>query len=288
MNQKQSNEIQQPLSIAFIGGGNMASAIIGGLVKTSQKVLPQNLQVVEPSASQCELLQTHFGIEQVMANNQSLKPAQVIVLAVKPQLMAQVCQELCKHTWLSNALIISIAAGIRIESLQRWLNIANAEPIRVVRTMPNTPALIGKGITGLVASAQASAIDRELATTILSAVGKTVWFDNESSLDAVTAMSGSGPAYVFYMLEAFQAAGQKIGLSSEQARQLAIETFVGASELAKTSPDSFTLLREKVTSKGGTTAAAIAVMDEQNLASIFEAAVKSANDRSIELGKAQS
>jgi pyrroline-5-carboxylate reductase len=286
--QKKSKTNKPSLSIAFIGGGNMATAIIGGLLKTGQVVLPENIQVVEPSASQCELLRTDFGIEQVINSHELLKPADVVVLAVKPQVMAQVCKDLSRHAWVANTVFITIAAGIKIESLQHWLSggESNDVPIRVVRAMPNTPALVGQGITGLAASSQATAADRKVATTILSAVGKTMWFENESSLDAVTAMSGSGPAYVFYLLEAFQAAGQKVGLSSEQAKQLAIETFVGASALAKTSPDSFATLREKVTSKGGTTAAALSVMSEKNLAAIFEAAVKAANDRSIELGNA--
>jgi pyrroline-5-carboxylate reductase len=285
---KKSSTIQPPLSIAFIGGGNMAAAIIGGLLKKAHIVLPENIQVVEPSASQCELLRTDFGIEQVLSNHELLKPAGVVVLAVKPQVMAQVCKDLSRHPWISNTVFLTIAAGIKIESLQDWLSIGKPVdgPIRIVRAMPNTPALVGQGITGLAASAQATTADRSVATTILTAVGKTMWFENEASLDAVTAMSGSGPAYVFYLLEAFQAAGQKIGLSNEQAKQLAIETFVGASALAKTSPDSFATLREKVTSKGGTTAAALSVMKEKNLAEIFEAAVKAANDRSIELGNA--
>jgi pyrroline-5-carboxylate reductase len=284
--QKKSATNRPSLSIAFIGGGNMAAAIIGGLLKTDQVVLPENIQVVEPSASQCELLRTNFQVEQTLNNHELLKPADVVVLAVKPQVMAQVCKDLSQHSWVGNSVFLTIAAGIKIESLQHWLSSGKSidDPIRVIRAMPNTPALIAQGITGLAASAQATVADREVATIILSAVGKTMWFENESSLDAVTAMSGSGPAYVFYLLEAFQAAGQKVGLSSEQAKQLAIETFVGASALAKTSPDSFATLREKVTSKGGTTAAALAVMKEKNLTEIFEAAVKAANDRSIELG----
>jgi pyrroline-5-carboxylate reductase len=289
VNSPKKSTIDQPsLSIAFIGGGNMAAAIIGGLLKKAHVVLPENIQVVEPSASQCELLRTDFGLEQVISNHELLKPAAVVVLAVKPQVMAQVCNDLSRHPWIANTVFLTIAAGIKIQSLQHWLSTGKLldVPIRIVRAMPNTPALVGQGISGLAASAQATAADREVATTILSAVGKTMWFENESSLDAVTAMSGSGPAYVFYLLEAFQAAGQKVGLSSEQAKQLAIETFVGASALAKTSPDSFATLREKVTSKGGTTAAALAVMKEKNLAETFEAAVKAANDRSIELGNA--
>ncbi len=277
--------VEPELSIAFIGGGNMASAMIGGILKKPSHV---KLQVVEPSSSQRELLQTQYELDDVFESSLELKPANILVLAIKPQLMQQVCNQLSQLAWVSESLIISIAAGTTIERIAQWLeNKTNRKAIRLIRTMPNTPALVGLGITGLVASKNASESDKQTATTIMRTVGSTVWFDDEASLNAVTALSGSGPAYVFYLLEAFQSAGQKIGLTTTQARQLAIETFVGASVLAQSSPDSFSKLREKVTSKGGTTAAALNVMNERGMNEIFSTAISAAYQRSIELGSIQ-
>ncbi len=261
--------------IAFIGGGNMASALISGLVR--QGLSAQHIDVVEPFADTRERLQDHFGIAAQAQAGAFLERASIVVWAVKPQSFKDAAQQVCAYT--PSALHLSVAAGIRSDSIARWLGNE-----RVVRAMPNTPALIGKGITGLYARAAVTDADRQHAQRIVATTGETLWLDAESQLDAVTALSGSGPAYVFYFMEAMTAAGAEMGLSREQAYQLAVATFIGAGELARASHEPPGILRQRVTSKGGTTHAAITAMDDSHLKDLFVRALHAAQQRAQSLG----
>jgi pyrroline-5-carboxylate reductase len=262
--------------IVFVGGGNMASALIGGLI--ARGVSPTSLQAIDPSASQREALAARFGITSHAASGEHVGQADVLVLAVKPQQMHQAVDALAPQ--IATQLIISVAAGVRATDLSRWLGGYS----RIVRTMPNTPALIGLGATGLAMLAGGSNGDRTLAESIMQAVGQTVWVDDDSMLDAVTALSGSGPAYVFRFIESMIAAGTALGLSPEQSRQLALQTVSGAAQLASTSTEPVAVLRERVTSKGGTTAAALAVFEARGIDALVAQAMGAARDRSSELG----
>ncbi len=263
------------MKIVFIGGGNMASALIGGLLRAGHAAA--DLSVIEVDADRCRQLQAQFGLAAVTTPDASLQAADVVVLAVKPQQMRVACEAARPH--LGRPLIVSIAAGTRSPDIARWLG---RSPI--VRTMPNTPALIGRGITGMAATAEVTPMQRNQAATILEAAGKVIWFDDEAQLDAVTAVSGSGPAYVFYFLEALARAGAELGLKAEDARALAVQTFVGAAHLAEESSEPLTTLRERVTSKGGTTAAALAWLESNAVGARIVEAVHAANRRAGELG----
>jgi pyrroline-5-carboxylate reductase len=262
--------------IIFVGAGNMASALIGGLI--ARGTAPASLQAIDPSASQREALGARFGIATHAASGDPVGQADVIVMAVKPQQMHEAVEALAPQ--IATQLIISVAAGVRATDLSRWLGGYS----RIVRTMPNTPALIGLGATGLAMLAGGTDADRKLAESIMQAVGQTVWVDDESQLDAVTALSGSGPAYVFRFIESMIAAGTGLGLSPEQSRQLALQTVSGAAQLACASSEPVALLRERVTSKGGTTAAALSVFEARGLDAVVAQAMGAARDRSAELG----
>ena len=262
--------------IVFVGAGNMASALIGGLI--ARGTAPASLQAIDPSASQREALGARFGIATHAASGDPVGQADVIVMAVKPQQMREAVNALAPQ--IATQLIISVAAGVRATDLSRWLGGYS----RIVRTMPNTPALIGLGATGLAMLAGGTDADRKLAESIMQAVGQTVWVDDESQLDAVTALSGSGPAYVFRFIESMIAAGTGLGLSLEQSRQLALQTVSGAAQLACASSEPVALLRERVTSKGGTTAAALSVFEARGLDAVVAQAMGAARDRSAELG----
>jgi pyrroline-5-carboxylate reductase len=263
------------LHIAFIGGGNMASAIIGGLIR--QGMRPQQFTVVEPYAETASKLMTDFGIAALNTAGPDLSRADLVVWAIKPQVFAQAAVPVSAHT--TQALHLSVAAGIRTDSIRRWLSSE-----RVVRSMPNTPALVGQGITGLFPCPAVSADDRTLVEQVIRTTGQFVWVNDEAHLDAVTALSGSGPAYVFYFLEAMTEAGTGMGLSVEQARQLAVATFSGAAALAGASSEPLSVLRERVTSKGGTTHAALTAMESAQIKSAFVKAMKAAEHRARELG----
>lgn len=255
----------------------MASALIGGLA--GRLTDGGNIHVVDPNAESLKKLQAQFGVTTAMQIDAALAKSDVVVLSVKPQQMKEVVQQLRPH--VSGQLVLSIAAGIRAVDLSRWLGGYDA----IVRTMPNTPALIGKGITGMVAMAGVSGEQREAADAIMRAVGATVWIDDEALIDPVTAVSGSGPAYVFYFIEAMQQAAQEMGLTAEQGNQLAIATFVGASQLAANSSEPVSVLRERVTSKGGTTYAALTSMDGSGVKEAIVKALKAASARGKELGE---
>ena len=264
------------MKIAFIGGGNMATALIAGLVKDGSGT---QVHVVDRNPDALARLAADYGATTAGAIDAAVAGADVIVLAVKPQQMREVAGELASHL-KGGPLVLSIAAGIRGVDLARWLGGHQA----IVRAMPNTPALIGMGVTGLVALQGVSEAQRAAADSVLRAVGQTVWLDAEALIDPVTAVSGSGPAYVFYFLEAMQAAAIEMGLSAEQGKQLALATFAGATELAAQSSESLEVLRQRVTSKGGTTHAAITSMEASQVKESIVAAMKAAAARGRELG----
>ena len=280
---KQAVSGSQGLKIVFIGGGNMASALIAGLA--GKLTAGSNIRVIDPDPAALDSLRTRFGVDGAASIAAGLVGFDVIVLAVKPQSMREVAAQLLPQLDACLAeggqpLILSIAAGIRSIDLARWLGGYQA----IVRCMPNTPALIGLGITGMVSAAAVSAQQKQAADAIMSAVGATLWLADEALIDPVTAVSGSGPAYVFYFIEAMQQAALEMGLSSEQGTQLALATFVGASQLAAQSTEPVALLRERVTSKGGTTHAALVSMEQSGVKEAIVAAVKAAAQRGKELG----
>jgi pyrroline-5-carboxylate reductase len=268
------------MKIAFIGGGNMAAALIAGL---AGKVTPgANIHVVDPNAQALERLQRGHGVTTATGIDAAVTQGEVIVLAVKPQNMRDVTavlQPLLAAT-SHKPLVVSIAAGIRARDLARWLGGYDA----IVRCMPNTPALIGMGVTGMVAHDGVTGAQRTLADQVLQAVGTTLWLDDEALIDAVTAVSGSGPAYVFYFIEAMQQAGVELGLTAEQSLTLAQATFTGAAQLAARSEEPVAVLRERVTSKGGTTYAALTSMEQGGVKAAIVTAVKAAAARGKELG----
>ncbi|HEU5436856.1 MAG TPA: pyrroline-5-carboxylate reductase [Telluria sp.] len=266
------------MKITFIGGGNMASALIAGLA--GQLTDGANIHVVDPNAGQLARLKDNYGVGGAQQVDAAVGASDVIVLAVKPQQMREVAASVLPQLG-AKPLVLSIAAGIRGADLSRWLGGYGA----IVRTMPNTPALIGQGITGMVAMAGVSPAQKKAADDIMKAVGATVWLDDEAMIDPVTAVSGSGPAYVFYFIEAMQQAAEELGLTAEQGKQLALATFTGAAQLAARSPDDVAVLRERVTSKGGTTYAALTSMEQSGVKQAIVDAVKAASARGRELGE---
>jgi pyrroline-5-carboxylate reductase len=263
------------MRILFIGGGNMATALIGGLLQ--QGVKPGDLRVVEVAEAARDRLQGQFGVSAVASVDGDIAE-DVVLLAVKPQQMRAVAKDL--RAALRGQLVISIAAGIRTADLARWLGGHD----RIVRVMPNTPALIRSGVSGLFAAAVVKQGDRDSAQGILGAVGGVVWVRNEADIDAVTAVSGSGPAYVFYFIEALEQAAVELGLDDVQAHELTIQTFVGASRLAAGSAERAAALRARVTSKAGTTEAALRAMESGDVKRKIVDAVRAAARRSQELG----
>ena len=263
------------VNIAFIGGGNMASAIIGGLIKRG--LAASQIQVVEPFDEQRAKLKQQYGLQAEAAPGAALASATIVVWAVKPQTFKDAALHTRFHT--KKALHLSVAAGIRSSSIAHWLGSE-----RIVRSMPNTPALIGKGMTALYARDAVTSVDKLAVESVIKTTGEFVWLDDEAQLDAVTALSGSGPAYVFYFIEAMMEAGVAMGLSREQAHKLAVGTFVGSSALANASDEPPETLRARVTSKGGTTYAAITSMEQDNVKNLFMRAMHAAKQRARELG----
>lgn len=268
--------MQHKLNIAFIGGGNMATALIGGLA--GKLTDPAKIHVVDLNPVSLQNMESKFAVKTSSGMDQALAEMDVIILAVKPQQLREVLAELAP--FLHGQLLLSIAAGIRAVDMARWLHGYD----KIVRAMPNTPALIGMGMTGLVAMPGVNAEQRQAAQDIMHAVGATLWLDDERQLDAVTAVSGSGPAYVFYFIEAMQQAAVELGLSEEQANQMALATFSGAAQLAAGSNEPVSLLRERVTSKGGTTYAALCSMEQSSVKASIVQAIKAAAVRGRELG----
>lgn len=263
------------MNICFVGGGNMASALIGGLLKRG--FAATHIRVVEIQAENCKRLHDDYGVRASAELADGVAHCQLIVLAVKPQQMHELTLQLAPL--LSGQLIISIAAGIRTKDLSRWLSTEN-----IVRAMPNTPALIRSGITGLYPMPAVSATHRHDAQTVMTAVGSTLWLESETMMDAVTAVSGSGPAYVFYFIEAMQQAALDLGFNQQDARRLVLDTFIGASKLAEDSPEDVSVLRARVTSKNGTTERAIISMENNQVKQHVINAVNAAAARSEEMG----
>jgi len=268
-------ESDKNFSVGFIGGGNMARSIIGGLV--TDTTLNLAIQVYDPSSEMLDALKRDFAITIAESNQALTEQCDVVVLAVKPQAMKSVLTNI--DAAKSKAVFLSIAAGLTINSLVKWLAIDTA----IIRAMPNTPALVQCGATGLFANALVSSEQRNYANIIINSTGIGLWVDSEDLLDTVTALSGSGPAYYFLVMEAMQAAAEKLGLDSETARQLTIQTALGAATLASQSQEDSSTLRKRVTSPGGTTEQAINTFMENDLAAIFSKAMQAAYDRSKEL-----
>lgn len=264
------------MKVTFIGGGNMATALIGGLMVRG--VAASDLKVVDVLHEARTRHTEKFGIACFETPAEAAPHGDAVVLAIKPQQMREVCRALAPH--LADQLVVSIAAGVRVDDIGRWLGGKS----RLARCMPNTPALIGAGITAVFAKPAVDANQRELVSAILSAAGKLVWVDDEALLDPVTALSGSGPAYVFYFLEAMQRAAGEMGLPRETGNMLAIETMRGAAELAARSTEPAAVLRERVTSKGGTTEQALASMNADHVQDAIVRAIHAANRRARELG----
>ena len=269
------------MTIAFIGGGNMATALIGGMVAHGRA--PSGFAIVEPSAEQRARLAARFpgAALHEEASREAIAQAILVVLAVKPQQMRAACARLAPLV-AGVPAVLSIAAGSRIADIARWLGGYE----RVVRAMPNTPALVGAGISGVYAPPAVSAAGRTAAEAVLKAAGEVVWCDDEAMLDAITGLSGSGPAYVFYFLEHMERAARDLGLSAADARRIACHTFAGAVRLAEQSGEEPATLRAQVTSKGGTTERGIATLDEAGAGAALVRAAKAAADRARELGEA--
>ena len=265
------------MRIAFIGAGNMASSLIGGLL--AKGLDAAQIRASDPGAETRARVSAEHGIELFADNAQAVQDADVIVIAVKPQVMKAVCQDLRAHLE-PHQLLISIAAGITCTSLQNWLG---NQPL--VRCMPNTPALLGKGVSGLFATAAVTGEQRQQAEELLSAVGIAVWVDTEAQIDAVTAVSGSGPAYFFLLIEAMTDAGVKLGLPREVAKQLAEQTALGAAHMAVASDVDAAELRRRVTSPAGTTEAAIKSFQADGFAASVEKALSAAAHRSAEMAE---
>lgn len=262
--------------ITFIGGGNMANSIIGGLV--AQGFEPQNIQVCDPIAESRTKLEQTFGVRTSDNNSAAAADAGTVILAVKPQIMRPVCEEL-RSSLPHKPLIISIAAGIPLAKLNAWLG----DELAIVRCMPNTPALVQAGASGLHANNHCSAEQRELAERILTSVGIVEWLPDEALIDAVTAVSGSGPAYFFLFMEAMIDAGVEQGLTRETATNLAIQTCLGAGQLAKNSDADVAELRRRVSSPGGTTLKAIESFEKNNLRSLVSDAMEACARRAKEM-----
>ncbi len=264
--------------IAFIGGGNMARSLIGGLLADGCD--PHAIWVSDPSLEQRETLRSCFGVHTSTDSCAVTEQAAVVVLAVKPQVLREAALQLAATVQASKPLVISIAAGVREPDLRRWLG----GDVALVRSMPNTPALVRSGATALFANPRVSQPQRQLAESILRAVGLTIWVEDEHLLDSVTALSGSGPAYFFLVMEALEQAGIRLGLTAEHARLLTLQTAFGASKMALESTASPATLRTRVTSPGGTTERALAVLREGELEALFARALEAACQRARELG----
>jgi pyrroline-5-carboxylate reductase len=264
-------------NLTFIGGGNMAGSLIGGLIADGWD--PHRITVSDPDPQQLERLGQRFGITTRQDNQAAATGADIVVLAVKPQATGPVASELAGLLARQHSLVISIAAGIRTSALRHWIG----EHTPVVRCMPNTPALVQSGATALYATASVTAPQRDNAETILRAVGLTLWLDDEAQMDAVTALSGSGPAYFFLFMEALQKAGCALGLPEPAARLLTLQTALGAAKMALESAEEPATLRQRVTSPGGTTERAIQAFQQQNFDELVLRALEAAAARSAEL-----
>lgn len=265
--------------ITFIGGGNMATSLIAGLISNNYSAT--DICVTDPDQGKCDALHAQYGVNAFTDNALAIADANIIVLAVKPQVMQLVCKGIAAMVQKTQPLVISIAAGLLSKDISRWLG----DDVSMVRCMPNTPSLLNEGATGLFANQQVSAEQKIQSDNILSTAGINVWVDEETQLDAVTAVSGSGPAYYFLFMEAMQNAAEKLGLNKQQAKQLTLQTALGAARMAIESDDDVSILRARVTSKGGTTEQAIRTFEEKQLEDIVMQAMQAANDKAIDLAE---
>ncbi len=263
--------------IVFIGGGNMGHCLIAGLIADGYS--PQAIYVVDPDPETRERIKLEYQISVFESPEQVMNSAEIVVLAVKPQIMESAINSIKSFIDFPQPLIISIAAGICTKSIATWLG----EEVPIVRTMPNTPAMVGSGATALFATKHVTAEQRALAESVMRAVGIVEWLDDEALMDVVTAVSGSGPAYFFRIMEAMEKAAIKMGLSDEQARLLTVQTAFGASKMALESPQDPATLRVQVTSPGGTTEQALNILDQNKIDAIFEQVLEAAKNRSKEL-----
>ena len=266
-------------TITFIGAGNMAAALIGGLIADGAD--PHTIIATDPDEQRRQTLSENAGIRTLADNAKAVMQADIVVLAVKPQILEAVTRELGDAIQTRRPLVVSIAAGIRSDTLQRWLG----GDVALVRSMPNTPAMLQVGATALFATVGVTEEQREQAESVMRAVGLTLWLEDESLMDAVTALSGSGPAYFFLVIEAMEAAGIQLGLPAEAARLLTLQTALGAARMAIESSDDPAELRRKVTSPGGTTEQAIGQFEKDGLRESFLRALTAARDRSMEISR---
>jgi len=267
------------LKVRFVGAGNMASSLIGGLL--NRGFLSSQITASDPGGHQRQRLTEKFGVQTFNDNNAHFGIPDVVILAVKPQIMKQVALDIAQSVQETNALVVSIAAGIKIEHLENWLS----QDVAIVRTMPNTPALIGEGATGLFANDRVTQVQKHLTESIMDSVGISHWVDAEFKIDVVTALSGSGPAYFFLFMEYMQKTAIELGLSPEVAAKLTEQTALGSAILAQRSPDDIKVLRERVTSPNGTTEAALKSFNHNHLENVIKQALQAANDRSVQLSK---
>lgn len=266
-------------TIAFIGCGNMSRSLIGGLIANG--IETEKLHAADPDNKQRSNIAEQFAIATFADNQGAIEKADVILLAVKPQVMHEVVSDIAESVKGTNKLIISIAAGVKLDSIMNWLGNKTA----IVRVMPNTPALIQAGAAAIVANEHTSETQKNIAEAMMRSVGTAIWLDSEEQMDAVTALSGSGPAYFFYFMEAMEKAAIAMGLNNEQARLLTIETAVGASKMALMSSSDPAELRQQVTSPGGTTEKALNIFKQNNMEKLVEKAMQAAKQRSIELSE---
>ncbi|MCG7876308.1 MAG: pyrroline-5-carboxylate reductase [Candidatus Thiodiazotropha taylori] len=266
-------------NITFIGGGNMATSLINGLIADGYE--KQRITVSDPDAEKLAQLAARCGVHTQSDNNSAISNAEVVVLAVKPQVLKSVAQDLAAAIQQVKPLVISIAAGVKESSLRNWLG----GEVALVRSMPNTPAMIQSGATGLHAGPGVSEAQRNQAESILRAVGLTRWVEEESMMDAVTAVSGSGPAYFFLIMEAIESSARQMGLDEDTARLLTLQTALGAARMALESSDSPAVLRQKVTSPGGTTERALNILEEGKIRTLIDMALHGAQERSVELSE---
>ena len=267
------------MRIAFIGGGHMAGSLVGGLIARGTPAT--QLCVADPAPQQLERLWREYAVRGTTEGAEAVRDADLVVLAVKPQHMAGAARGIAGELASRRRIVVSVAAGITLASLEAWLG----EGCALVRTMPNRPALIGVGITAAIAAPGVTTAERAAVERVLSAVGALVWLEEETQMDVVTAVSGSGPAYFFLLVEALEDAGTGLGLPRETAHRLAVHTALGAGRMAVESPDPPAVLREQVTSRGGTTAAALAVLEEAGVRATLQRAVAAAARRSAELAR---
>lgn len=267
------------IKLTFIGGGNMATSLIGGLL--ADHVDPDQIAVADSNPEALQQLADQFGVHTYSDNSAALADADVVILAVKPQVLSEVAEGLADAVQTGKPLLVSVAAGVRATDLERWLG----GDVALVRAMPNTPALVQTGATALFANARVSASQRDLAESTLRAAGLTLWVDDEALMDAVTALSGSGPAYFFRIMEAMETAGVSLGLTPESAHLLTLQTALGAAKMALESNEPVAILRERVTSPGGTTEQGLRVLNDNNIDKLFAQVLQAAHDRSRELAQ---